>query len=144
DFNIEMHANLENMTNLARFIHTHCKRHNLLAFHRSAVARIIAYSTRLAGHQEKLSTRFNEQVDIIYEAHTWAMIDKAKVVMADHVEQAIHEKNYRNSLYEEKFKQNLDDETILIDTSQYVTGQVNGLAVYQLGQYSFGKPIKIT
>src|SRR5699024_3001850 len=144
DFDIEMNATTENMMNLARFIHTHCANYNLLPFHRSALARLIEYSIRLAGQQNKLSTRFNEQVDIIYEAHTWATIDQQNVVTAKHIQQAISEKNLRNNLHEEKYMQQVTNESILIDTNNYVIGQVNGLAVSQLGQYRFGKPIKIT
>ena len=144
DFDVEMDSNLENMTRLASFIHTHCKEHDLLNFHRSAVAKIVEYSARLAGNQKKLSTRFNQQVEIIYEADTWAKIEKAELVTAEHVIKAIKEREYRNNLYEEKIQASIDDGTILIDTDGEKVGQVNGLAVYNLGQYSFGKPSRIT
>ena len=36
------------------------------------------------------------------------------------------------------------DHSILIDVSGSVVGQVNGLAVYDLGDFSFGKPSRIT
>src|SRR5699024_8760904 len=98
DFDVEMNATLENMTRLASFIHTHCKEHGLLNFHRSAVARIVEYSTRLAGNQKKLSTRFNEQVEIIYEADTWAKMADAELVTNEHVVKAIREREYRNNL----------------------------------------------
>src|SRR5699024_2422926 len=137
-------ASLENMTRLASFIHTHCKEHGLLNFHRSAVARIVEYSTRLAGNQKKLSTRFNEQVEIIYEADTWAKMADAELVTNEHVVKAIREREYRNNLYEEKVQESIEDGSILIDTDGAKVGQVNGLAVYNLGQYSFGKPSRIT
>lgn len=144
DFDVEMDYNLENMTRLASFIHTHCNEHNLLHFDRKAVAKIVEYSTRLAGHQDKLSTRFNQLVEIIYEADTWAKMNNADIVTDEHVEKAIKEREYRNNLYEEKIQESIDEGTILIDTEGKEVGQVNGLAVYNLGQYSFGKPVRIT
>lgn len=144
DFDVEMDSNLENMTRLASFIHTHCEKHDLLHFDRKAVAKIVEYSTRLAGHQHKLSTRFNQQVEIIYEADTWAKMMGDSLVTDKHIIKAIDEKNYRNNLYEEKVQESIDEGTILIDTEGAKIGQVNGLAVYHLGQYSFGKPSRIT
>ena len=70
DFDIEMESNLKNMNRLASFIRTHCEEDGLRSFDRSAVAKVVEYSTRLAGHQEKLSTRFNQIVEILYEADT--------------------------------------------------------------------------
>ena len=144
DFDVEMDYNLENMTRLASFIHTHCKEQDLRHFDRKAVAKIVEYSIRLAGHQNKLSTRFNQQVEIIYEADTWAKMMNDDLVTEKHVIKAIKEKDYRNNLYEEKLQESIDEGTILIDTEGKKVGQVNGLAVYNLGQYSFGKPSRIT
>ncbi len=144
DFDTEMDFNTENIASLANFIHTHCKAHQLCHFDRSAVARIVEYSIRLAGHQEKLSTRFNQLVEIIYEASTWARMMDANLVTDEHVRQAIREREYRSSLFEEKIQESIEEGTILIATEGAKVGQVNGLAVYNLGQYSFGKPSRIT
>ncbi|MBO1004561.1 Lon protease family protein [Pseudogracilibacillus auburnensis] len=144
DFDVEMDSNLENMTRLASFIHTHCKDHQLLHFDRTAVAKIVEFSTRLAGHQNKLSTRFNQQVEIIYEADAWANMMDDEIVSAKHVIKAIEEKNYHNNLYKEKLQESMIEGTLLIDTDGRKVGQVNGLAVYNLGQYSFGTPSRIT
>ncbi len=38
----------------------------------------------------------------------------------------------------------IEDGIILIDSDGHRVGQVNGLSVYQLGYYSFGKPSRIT
>jgi ATP-dependent Lon protease len=38
----------------------------------------------------------------------------------------------------------INDGSIMIDTSGSVVGQVNGLSVYNLGEYEFGKPSRIT
>lgn len=144
DFDVEMDASEQNIMSLVRFIHTHATEHNLLPFHRDAVARIIEYSMRLADEQTKLSTRFNELVELLYEADTWARLEEATTIHASHIQKTIDEKQYRNNLYEEKVQQNIIDDTILIETSGASVGQVNGLAVLDLGQYQFGKPTRIT
>lgn len=144
DFDVEMDFNKENMKLLASFIHTHCNEHDLLHFDRSAVAKVVEYSIRLTSHQEKMSTRFNQIVEIIYESDTWAKLAGDNLVTKDHVEKAIREREYRSNLYEEKIQESIDEGTILIDTEGEKVGQVNGLAVYNVGQYSFGKPTRIT
>lgn len=144
DFDTEMALTKTNIERLANFIHTHCQKHQLCHFDRSAVAKIVEYSIRLAGHQEKLSTQFNQLVEIIYEASTWARMMDVTIVSAEHVMKAIHEREYRSSLFEEKVQENIQEGSILIDTKGEAVGQVNGLAVYNLGQYQFGKPSRIT
>src|SRR5690625_3939831 len=66
------------------------------------------------------------------------------IVTSEHIMKTILEKEYRNNLYEEKLQESIEDGSILIDTEGGIVGQVNGLAVYNLGQYSFGKPSRIT
>ncbi len=144
DFDVEMNFNLENMNRLASFIHTHCEKHQLRHFDRTAVAKLVEYSIRLVGHQDKLSTRFNQLVEIIYEADTWAKLKDDQLVSEEHIVRAIKEREYRSNLYEEKIHENINAGLILIDTYGKKVGQVNGLAVYNVGQYSFGKPTRIT
>src|SRR5699024_1992947 len=87
---------------------------------------------------------FNEQVEVMYEADTWAKLDGAYVVTERYVNKTIDKRKFRNNLYEEKVQDRIDDGSIFIDTDGAVVGQVNGLAVYNLGQYQFGKPSRIT
>lgn len=144
DFDVEMDFSKDHMMKLAQFIHTHCQRYQLRHFHKEAVARVVEYSMRLAGHQQKMSTRFSRLVEVIYEADAWASMDRAAIVQASHVKQAIAERAYRSGLFEEKIHESIADGTVLIDTKGAVVGQVNGLAVYNLGEYQFGKPSRIT
>lgn len=144
DFDVEMDFSQDHLMKLAQFIHTHCEKHQLPHFDRTAVARVVEYSMRLTGHQHKMSTLFNRLVELIYEAATWATLDKEEVVDGTHVERAITEKAYRAGLFKEKIQESIIEGTVLIDTVGAVIGQVNGLAVYQLGESQFGKPSRIT
>jgi len=144
NFDTSMERNPDNILMYSQFISAVCKQENLKAFDKSAVARVIEFSSRLADHQKKLSTKFNETVEIVYEANAWAEIENNEYVTAYHVEKAINEKINRANLLEEKIQENMIEGQILIETHGSTIGQINGLSVYSLGDYSFGKPSRIT
>jgi len=144
DFDIEMDRNKENMYKMARFIATNCEKEGLKHFDRTAVGRVIEYSSRLADNQEKLSSRFNQVVELLHEADRWAEMMGSEIVDLNHVEKAAIEKIYRNNKYEEKILEMFEEGTVLLDVDGYKVGEINGLAVTGTGEYSFGKPSKIT
>lgn len=144
DFDIEMNRDQESMGKMASFIATHCEEVGLKDFERSAVCRVIQYSSRLADHQEKLTSRFSDVVEVLYEADQWASEDKSELVALEHVEKAIEEKAFRNNKHEEKLNELFEDGTLLMDVTGNQTGQINGLVVMGTGQHSFGKPTRIT
>ncbi|SHM15158.1 lon-related putative ATP-dependent protease [Caldanaerovirga acetigignens] len=144
DFDVEMERNEENMKNYASFICNICREENLLPFEPSAVAKVIDYSSRLAGDRKKLSTRFNEIAEIIYEAGAWAAMEGAEKVSAKHVEKAIEEKVYRSNMIEEKLLSMIERGEIIVDTEGKKVGQVNGLSVIDIGDHVFGQPSRIT
>ncbi|MDK2986033.1 MAG: hypothetical protein PWQ96_1676 [Clostridia bacterium] len=139
-----MEMSEENINKYAAFIASICKREKLPHFDRSGVASVVEFSSRLAGDQEKLSTRFNEVAEIIYESCAWATLQNSSIVTAKHVQHAIKEKEFRSNLLEEKIQEMIETGEILVDTEGKVIGQVNGLSVYELGDYSFGRPSRIT
>ncbi len=144
DFDVEMDKNEGNTLKMVKFIATHCEKEGLKHFDKSAVARVIEYSGRLADHKEKLSARFNKIVEILYEADAWAEMDSASLVSKYHVEKAIQQKIYRNNQYEEKLNDMFKDGSLLMDVEGEKVGQINGLVVMGTGEYSFGKPSRIT
>lgn len=144
DFDIEMDRNEDNVRKLVSFIAHHCNEEGLKPFHSEAIGRMLEHGSRLAEHQNKLTTRFNEMVEIMYEADAWADYEGSSIVLEKHVNKAIDEKIYRNNKYEEKLQELIAEGTILINTSGYKVGEINGLSVMGSGQYSFGRPNKIT
>ncbi len=144
DFDIDMKSDEHNIEKFVQFISSHCAEKGLLHFDVSAVTKLIEYSRRLADNKNKLSTRFNDIVEILYEADTWARIDKMDVVNAAHVRKALDQKVYRSNKIETKLQELIDTGVLLISTEDKVVGQVNGLAVMNYGDYSFGKPSRIT
>jgi len=144
DFDNEMERTTENICKLAKFISNHREKENLKDFTREAVARIVEYSSRLADSQEKLSTKFNDLIEIIYESDNWAQAEGAELVDEEHVRRAIREKIYRSNQYAMKLQEMIEKGTILISVAGSEIGQVNGLAVLDLGDYRFGRPFRIT
>lgn len=144
DFDYEMPRTDENVIKIAQFIKGFVEREHTLEFDVSAVCAVIEHSSRSASRQDKLSTRFNYLSEILGEAFTWAQMDNASVVTAEHIHKAIHEKEQRLMLYKEKMDEMLDEEVIMIDTDGAQIGQINGLAVLDMGSYAFGTPSRIT
>lgn len=144
EFDTEMPRSESSVIDYVRFIKKITDEGGLLPFDRTGMAAVIEYGTRLAGRQEKLSTRFHSIADVIREADHWARQDGRKTVEAGHVGQAVRERFERVNLIERKIQEMIEEGSILIDTEGAVVGQVNGLAVYSLGQLSFGKPSRIT
>lgn len=145
DFDVEMERNKENMKKFASFVSAISDREEIKHFTDEAVGKIIEYSSRLAGDRSKMSTEFNKIIELLFEADAWAgtngndnYIDKEDVV------KAIRKKEYRSNLVEEKIQALIEKGHILVDLEGETVGQINGLAVYQTGQYSFGRPSRIT
>lgn len=135
---------LENMNKIAQFIHSFCEQEKLLPLDKTAVAKVMEYSSRLADSQDKLSTRFNDLAQIVGEASTWAKMDKEKVVTSKYVDIALKERIERIKKYDSRFTEMIKEHTLLIDTSGEKIGQINGLTVMNIGDYTFGKPVRIT
>ena len=108
------------------------------------MASLIDYATTLADDKEKLSTRFNDLIQIAGEAATWAKISKSKVVTADFIDKALSERIERVKKFDSKYMEMIKNNSLLIDTKGFEVGTLNGLTVMTIGDYSFGKPAKIT
>ncbi len=144
DFDMEMNRTPRHIKDYARFVSSVCKSQQLRHFDPSAVAKIVDYGTRLADDQSKLSTHFSKLAEIICEANCWAGYGRANVVSSEHVRQAIEEKQYRSAYREEKLQEYMEQGTLIINISGSKIGELNGLAVYQMGDFQFGKPVRIT
>ncbi len=144
DFDSVMNKDQGTIHQYATFIRRICDEEKLKPFDRTGIAAVVEYGVEIAGKQKKLSTRFHLIADILREANYWALKDESPVATEKHVDQAIEKKINRLNLFEEKLQEMIEDGTIMIDSEGLVVGQVNGLSVYDLGDYSFGKPSRIT
>lgn len=144
DFEVEMPRTKGHIAQYAQFVSCVVRKHGLRHFTREAVAALVDYGTWLAEDQEKLTTLFDRINDIIFEANVWASYEKCDLVERRHVQKAIEERRFRSDLLEAKILELIREGTIIIDVHGEAVGQINGLAVYSLGDYWFGKPCRIT
>ncbi|MEI3395342.1 MAG: AAA family ATPase [Clostridia bacterium] len=134
----------ENVNKLASIVHGFCEHEELPPLDKTAMARLVEYASKLAGSHKKLSTRFDDLIQIVGEAATWAKISKSKIVTADFVDKALSERIDRVKKFDSKYVEMIKNNSLLITTSGYEVGTLNGLTVMTIGDYSFGKPAKIT
>jgi lon-related putative ATP-dependent protease len=144
DFDSEVGKNPETVQLYARFIARVCREEKLLPFTPKAVALIVEFGEKSVADKDKLSIRFGPLLGILQEADYWARKNKARLVSDKYVVTAFNEHRFRYNLYEEKTHESFLDGTIMVDVSGRVVGQVNALAVYQIGSFSFGRPTRIT
>lgn len=134
----------KNILKLANFVHSFSKKEGMLPLDKEAMAKIVEYASRLSDDKEKLSTRFNEIGEIIAESSTWARISKKKIVTADFIDKTLSERIDRVKKYDSRYLEMIKEDTLLINTTGYQVGVINGLTVMTIGDYTFGKPAKIT
>ena len=136
--------NKDNANRLASIIHSYCVQESLPELDKFAVARLVEYSSKLAGDQQKMSTLFNDIFVIVGEAATWAKMSRSKIVTENFIEKALKERRERVKKYDERYVQMIKEQSLLINTDGQRVGELNGLTVMQIGDYTFGKPAKIT
>jgi lon-related putative ATP-dependent protease len=144
DFESRMNRTEENILKYASFIATICREEKLLPFDRKGIAKVVEVGSRYAEHQGKLSGRFSDIADVLREASYWALKSGSSTVSDMHVRNAVDEKVFRTNRIEERLREMILEGTLIVDTSGQKVGQINGLAVLDLGDYRFGKPSRIT
>lgn len=144
EFEETVDVNPTNLNKLAQIVHGFCDYEGLPHLDKEAMARLVEYSSKLAGSHKKISTRFDSLIQVVGEAATWAKMSRTKLVTAKYIDKALEEQIERVKKYDEKYLEMIKENTLLIDTSGYEVGQLNGLTVMTVGNYTFGKPAKIT
>lgn len=135
--------NEELISNYVKFISKICRDENLPHLTPDGVARIVEWSAEFAGSQEKLSLKFSDLADLVREASYYSDNNK-KLINGDAIQKALVIRRYRNNMLDEKIKNEILDDVIMVSTSGERIGQINGLTIYNDGIYSFGKPARIT
>ena len=144
DFDYETDLNKKSIDDTLKFIKNFIVKKKIKDLDAAAVAKIIEYSSRIAESQKKLSTRYNLLAEIITEADAWATLEDEEIISEFYIKKAIQERNNRLNMYENKLTEMINEDYIMIATQGEVIGQINGLAVLDTGNYTFGKPSRIT
>lgn len=144
EFEESAEINKDNVNKLARIIHGFCETEELPHLDKEAMSKLVEYGSRLAGSHSKVSTRFNDLMQVVGEAATWAKMSKSKTVTAKFIDKALAERVERVKKYDERYLEMIKQNSLLINTTGYEVGELNGLTVMTIGDYTFGKPAKIT
>lgn len=144
DFSEEIDNSPENRKLLGFTLQQIAMNHQLLPLDSKAVATVMEYSARLAGSKNKLSLKMEKLLDVIREAHFTAKRENASSIGRKHVLEAIEQKEFRSNLLEEKILELIREGTIIIDPREKRVGQVYGLSLLEIDDYTFGKPVRIT
>ena len=144
DFEDEIERNADNNLLYARLIATLVRREKLRPFDRCAVARVLEHCARRAEDSQKLSTHLESLADLVREADFWAGQGKQETVTGADVERAIEAQIRRADRLHERSHEAILRGILHIDTDGEKVGQVNGLSVFQLGDFAFAQPSRIT
>ena len=136
--------NSDNILKLAKFVNSYSEKENCLPLDKGAMAKVVEYASSLADDKQKLSTHFSDIGEIVSEASTWTKLSRKKIVTADFIDKALKKRIERVKKYDQKFSELIEENALLIDTEGYKVGQINGLTIMNVGDYTFGKPTKIT
>jgi lon-related putative ATP-dependent protease len=144
DFAEEVPRTEENQELYARMIATLARRREMRSLDREAVARVIEHCARVVGDSQRLTIQVNHIADLLIEADYFANDNGNTNIHASDVQRAIDARIYRADRVRERYQENILRETIMISTAGEKVGQINGLSVVQMGDFSFGFPSRIT
>ncbi|WP_087548195.1 Lon protease family protein [Acinetobacter sp. WCHA39] len=144
DFTDTLQRNNSNEQAYMQLIADYVQADKLLPFDRSALAALLTDSSRQAEDQSSLSLHASTLGDLIREAHHHAFKADDKIVTDQHVNQALHHRQYRLGYLRELYWQDLSRGTQLIETSGHRLGQINALSVIHYADVEFGLPSRLT
>ena len=144
DFEDEMVRSKANVEQISRWLATTIRKDGLKHLGRDGAARLVEEISRHAGDNERLSSEIHYATDLVREAHYWAGQQGRDLIGADEIQLAIDARVRRGSRVRDRMQEELIRETFLVETDGDRAGQVNGLAVMQIGGMAFGRPQRIT
>lgn len=144
EFDTTMDYTISNIQDFATVIYKIEKENNFLPLSDAAMVSIIEQACRMAEDQSKISIKFGELTNILYEANHYATLKKGGVITSDHIKEAVEAKYYRSNLIQEKINEMIKRKVLMIELNNSKVGQINGISVIDLGDISFGRPNKIT
>ncbi|MCH9808544.1 MAG: AAA family ATPase [Alphaproteobacteria bacterium] len=144
DFEDRIERNDDNTNQYARLIASLIGEHQLQPFTADAVAGIVEQSSRIAGDRAKLSLEVSRIGDIVREADYWSKQSGNEATTREDVRRAVAEHSQRGDRIRDRDQETFEQGVVLVDTDGEKVGQINGLSVLQLGEFTFGRPSRIT
>lgn len=139
-FNDELSMNPKKITQLAGVIRQLSEKEGIAPLTIEGLLKVIQYGCRKMEHPAKISNDIEWVMDILRESQT----NQSKKIGKEEIEKCLEKREKYELKLKERLDESLHDGTYLIDTTGARIGQINGLAVYAIGDLSFGRPIRIT
>jgi len=144
EFDIEMDLNAENVSKYRNFVLRTIKEEHLKKVEDDAIFEIIRYSISKVSDIGKLTTLFSDIADLLREASFVSNENGSDRIRAEDIRGAVRGRERRHSLLKDSIQEEIEKDTIIIETDGKRVGVINGLTVYELADISFGKPVRIT
>ncbi|MFK5986160.1 MAG: ATP-binding protein [Pseudomonadota bacterium] len=150
DFSEEFDRIEGNTHRYARLIAGIQRQEETTALSTDAIERIIEHASRVVEDNEKISLHIGDLRDLILESEFYfktrsnKKAKKNNLVCAVDVQAALKARIFRDDQLRDSIYEDILQNIILIDTENSKVGQVNGLSVLQIGEFSFGQPSRIT
>jgi predicted ATP-dependent protease len=144
DFVESMPANKTAYVALAGLIAKFCHQHALKPFAAEAVVKLIRFMQRTIDDQTRIGTRFSLLERLVLESAVMANIACAEFVRAEDVKSALDARKKRQNSPERQLRDSIIDGEVMINVTGSLVGQINGLTHIDLGDMSFGSPVRIS
>jgi lon-related putative ATP-dependent protease len=144
DFDDDIRTEADSVVRFARHLAALGEEASLQRLQPAAMAAVLEDALRRAGDIERLSADIDSLIDLMREADHLARKDGAETIGASHVAAAADARERRLSRIRDRAIEQIEQGTVRISTEGSVAGQINGLAVLQIGGFAFGRPSRIT
>ncbi|MGD0075053.1 MAG: AAA family ATPase [Candidatus Binataceae bacterium] len=139
-----MNADSDAVRHYAARVAAVARNENLPPFDGGALARIVEFGMRMAGDRSRVVTSLEPIEDLAREAAYFARGENSDAVGSRHVERALNERVLRLNFIEEEIRRLIAERVLVVELEGTRVGQINGLAVLDVGGYAFGRPSRLT
>lgn len=144
EFDFSMPATDENIRGTIAYLLDITAKNTQIPISDSAICQLLVYSSRYAEMRDELTTKLSFLGDLVSEANYVAEREGRTEIDAYCINRAIEERDFANSLTEDKINQEIQSGEMVISLEGTKTGVINGLAVMDRGLASFGTPTVIS
>lgn len=144
DFDSEIELSKTTLFDFVGRVRNNVKKLELAGISNPAMHKLVEFSLRTAEHQERLSARFSDVLELLQEAAFFCRQKGAVEMDVSHISEALDAKRRRSGRISQALLDDIKEGQILIDTEGEAVGKVNGLTVLEIGDSVFGTPARIT
>ena len=144
EFDFSMPSSDENVSGTIAYILDLAEKNNMKHVSDAAICELLTYSSWYAEMRDELTTKLSFLGDLLFEADYVAARENLPEISGECIRLAMEERDFANSLTEEKINQEIRNGEMVISLEGTKTGVLNGLAVMDRGLASFGTPTVIS